>query len=179
MAWAEAKSRCVPQNRNSLGMLNAPSHAQTQPLPAILCNYVCTHRPPTACIYPLAMCVCMYIYTHVYKIPRDDGHGMRDASANMRGWTPGTEDKSRAGSREPPVMEPGREKELRQEGSEPPQYDQAPRPWIPHPGAAVGKQETGAMIRKGFFGAAPPSQQVPCDLCPSHPSICPSFSLSR
>lgn len=34
------------------------------------------------------------------------------------------------------------------------------------------------MIRKGFFGAAPPSQQVPCDLRPSrlsvHPSVHPS-----
>lgn len=159
--------------------MHLPMHRRSRCQLFCVIMYVPTGRPRRAFTHWLCVCVCIYTHTHVYKIPRDDGHGMRDASANMRGWTPGTEDKSRAGSREPPVMEPGREKELRQEGSEPPRHDQAPRPRIPHPGAAVGKQETGAMIRKGFFGAAPPSQQVPCDLCPSHPSICPSFSLSR
>ena len=33
------------------------------------------------------------------------------------------------------------------------------------------------MIRKGFFGAAAPSQQVPCDLRPSRPSVRPSVLL--
>lgn len=80
--------------------VNAPSHAWTQLLPAILCNYVCTHRPPTACIYPLATCACVDIHTHIYKISWDDGHGMRDASGSIRGWILGTRDKSGAGSRE-------------------------------------------------------------------------------
>lgn len=45
----------------------------------------------------------------------------------LRGWRPGTGDKSGAGSKEPLVTEAGREQELRQEGSEPPRHDQAPQ----------------------------------------------------
>lgn len=88
------------------------------------------------------------------------------------------------------VMETGRKagsgqaEECRQEGSGSPPTQSSPPAQTPPPRLGrrqprgVGKQETGAMIRKGFFGAAPPSQQVPCDLRPSrlsvHPSVHPS-----
>lgn len=121
MARVEAKSHSMPQNRNSLGMLNTPSlhrHSRCQLFYVII--YVPTGRPQRAFTQWLrvcvSICVCVCTYTHIYKISWDDGHRIRGASANMRGWTPGIRDKSGAGSRE---------QELREEGSEPPWHDQA------------------------------------------------------
>lgn len=34
-------------------------------------------------------------------------------------------------------------------------------------------------MKTGTFGAAPPAQQVSCDLQPSRLSVCPSFSQQR
>lgn len=66
----------------------------------------------------VCVCVCVHVHTYTYicKISWDDGHRMRDASANMRDWIPGIRDKGRTNRRE---------QELRQEGSEPPWHDQA------------------------------------------------------